>query len=111
VIRAGNGKEATMPVQRNPLNVVGAAGICASLALLGWEINTRDHADSRFLSITVTHDTDSDEGIVPPPDENHRRDGLDGHNWSPNGHGSPDDDDDFYGGPAEQDDPDSPTPI
>ena len=98
-----------MPARPHPLNILGAAGICASLALLGWEINTHDHA--RLLSITVTggRDSDSEDEMVPLPDENHHRDGLDNHNWQPNGR--PDDDDDFYGGPAKHDDPDAAIPI
>lgn len=100
-----------MPTQRNPLNILGAAGVCASLALLGWELNAHDRVQTRVLSLTIdgSHDSHDDDAIVPAPDEERRHDDLDDHNWSPNSRR--DDDDDFDDVPIKKPDANAATPI
>jgi hypothetical protein len=100
-----------MPTQRNPLSILGAAGVCASLALLGWDINAHSRVETRVLSFTVdgSHDAQGDDDAVPTPDEERRHDGLDDRTWSPNGR--TDGDDDFDDAPIKRPDSNFPTSI
>ncbi|HKD22423.1 MAG TPA: hypothetical protein VKB71_10430 [Rhizomicrobium sp.] len=99
-----------MPTLRNPLNILGAAGVCASLALLGWDIHAHDRVQTRVLSLTIdgTHDSQDDDAIVPAPDEERRHGDLDDHSLSPNDRR---DDDDFDDAPIKQPDNNVATPI
>ncbi|HTW34428.1 MAG TPA: hypothetical protein VMD53_07415 [Rhizomicrobium sp.] len=88
-------------------NAVAAMGICASLAMLGWEVHTERPSEVRynFSLVVPPPDADDDDDMDAPPSANDRQDGN--HNWRP---GDPRDGDE-PGHPIVQPDPAAPIPI
>src|SRR3974390_1612713 len=92
------------------MNVIAALGICASLALLGWEISTRGETGYYIALGPQLPSAGDDEDDFPPTLEPHGHDGPDifpeGPDLSdrPNGIHRPN-------GPVEPSDSNSATPI
>jgi hypothetical protein len=89
-------------------NAVAAMGICASLAMLGWEVQAQRPSETRYnFSVVVPPpDTDDDGDRDAPPRANDRQDGD--HDLRS---GDPRDDDDKVGHPIGQPDPNATIPI
>lgn len=87
-------------------NAVAAMGICASLAMLGWQVQTERPSETRYnFSVVVPppSDADSDEDADTPPSANDRHDR--------NSRPGELDDDEKAGHPIGQSDPDAAIPI
>ena len=85
-------------------NAVAAMGICASLAMLGWEVQAQKPSEVRYnFSVVIPPpDTDDDDDMDAPPGAKDRQDGNRG--------GDPRDDD-RAGHPIGRPDPSAPIPI
>ena len=88
-------------------NAVAAMGICASLAMLGWEVQAQRPSETRYnFSVVVPPaDTDGDDDMDTPPNAHDRRDG------DHNGHPGDPSDDDRAGRPIGHPDPNVAIPI
>lgn len=91
-------------------NAVAAMGICASLAMLGWELQTDRPNVTRYnFSVVMPPPSDSDEDDTDAPPAHHDFQGQDQHS------GDQDDDngdnDDHSGHPIGHNDPDAPIPT
>lgn len=68
-------------------NAIAAMGICASLAMLGWEVDAQKPSVTRYDFSVVVPPADSDEDDADtPPSHNH-------HGSTNRGHNDQDDDD------------------
>jgi len=86
-------------------NAVAAMGICASLAMLGWEVQTGRPSETRYnFSVVIPPpDADDSDDMDAPPSANDRQDGD--HSSHP---GDPRDDDRH---PIGRPDPNAAIPI
>ncbi len=84
-------------------NAIAAMGICASLAMLGWEVQAERPNETRYnFSVVVPPaDTNGDDDMDTPPRAKDHRDGN---------HSDPSDDD-RAGRPIGQPDPNAAIPI
>jgi len=86
-------------------NAVAALGICASLAMLGWEVRAERPSETRYnFSVVMPPPSDSDDGddADAPPGANDRQGAHPG---------GPSDDDERMGHPIVRSDPDAAIPI
>jgi hypothetical protein len=89
-------------------NAVAAMGICASLAMLGWQLQAERPSETRYnFSVVVPpSDKDSDDDADMPPSANDRQGGS--HNSRS---GDQSDDDERAGHPIGQPDSNAAIPI
>jgi hypothetical protein len=89
-------------------NAVAAMGICASLAMLGWEVQAGRPTETRYnFSVVVPpSDTGDEDDTDAPPSANDRQGG--GHDLH---RGDPRDDDESLGHPIGRPDPNAAIPI
>jgi hypothetical protein len=89
-------------------NAVAAMGICASLAMLGWQVQAERPSETRYnFSVVVpSPDADSDDDADAPPSANDRESGD--HAAHPR---EPRDDDEHVGHPIGRPDPNAAIPI
>ena len=89
-------------------NAVAAMGICASLAMLGWQVQAERPSEIRYnFSVVVPpSDADTDDDAAAPPSAHDRQDGD--HHSRP---GDSRDGDERVGHPIGLTDPDAAIPI
>jgi hypothetical protein len=88
-------------------NAVAAMGICASLAMLGWQVQAGRPSETRYnFSVVVPpSNTDSNDDADAPPSASDR------HDRDPNSRPGDSDDDERAGHPIRRADPDAAIPI